>query len=131
MYFFFQSPTEQLRMDERAEAPTRREKVGEALLTPAEMQKIMTSQFMMNTLRGAAAALVNPEVRPRSVQEAIVLRNCLITRLMLGSLRRTMEFIEFRLGEFRARTQRIEDGSTNTVIRVARHKTGFKGMFKD
>ena len=72
----------------------------------------------------AAAALVEEFARPIGPLQFTAMSDVLILVMQVTSLRRVMEFAEFRLSEYTNREKVVKQGQEDRhVIRVFRHKT--------
>lgn len=88
--------------------------------------RILKAPHITTTMEGALRCQEDESVRPCSVAEYTQLRDVLITVLMIKSLRRLMEFTEFRLSEY-IEAEKLVGPSPFYVIRIARHKTAAYG----
>lgn len=94
------------------------------------VEGIYSSPHITSTLGAAVRCLEDDGLRPWRITEFTNLRDVLLTTLLITSLRRAMEFAEFRLGEFSdASVKKHKDSGAidYVVIRVANHKTAEKG----
>lgn len=97
------------------------------LIDMGTIQKLLDSLYVKDKIKLAAAALDNPEFKPKVMTDFTQLRDVLITKCLITCLRRSLEFSEFTIGEFNKRIQRTNDkGKQETVIKIVRHKTGYK-----
>ena len=79
---------------------------------------------MHEVMLRALEADEDEEARPSTMTEFVSLRDILIMRIMIVSMKRTMEFCQFTLGEYSQIDTRTNDnGSMTYVIRIRRHKT--------
>lgn len=79
---------------------------------------------MIKVTEAARGCLVNQEVLPTTLSEFTNLRDLIILKLMVTSLRRVMEFGEFRLSEY----DEMESRGDSSVVKIARHKTAEQGL---
>ena len=107
------------KIEKRERLQSRQEKERN-ILSPGEMEAILKCQAVNGALESASESLDEENKRPISMKDVTTLRDALITSLAIRSLRRSMEFVEFTLGEWQTRT--IEGGETS-MIRVKVHKT--------
>ena len=89
------------------------------MLTNEEINKILYSSGVENLPQRAVDCMEEESSRPISVKEFIEIRNTLITSLLVCSLRRAQEFIEFNIGEWNNRAE-LDDGA---MVKIRKHKT--------
>lgn len=114
-------------MEEPAEQATTRAKLEQQILSPAQLNSLMKSTHVASTLQRAVDVGSNNSPKPTTMSDFVELRNCLVTVLLTGNLRRSLEFQEFTLQEYKNRQTKNIASGLKTVIRIARHKTGAKG----
>ena len=101
-----------------------RAKQEKELLSLGDINSILESQHMKEICNAA----LNYESGPLTMKDFIDLRDVLIVRLTIGSLRRSMVFAEFTMDEYQSREKRtMPDGTNSVVMRITRHKTATKG----
>lgn len=91
------------------------------------ISKILKSSHMVETFAAALECHEREECRPVTMQDFTRLRDVLILKLMIVSLKRAMEFCEFTLTEYAEMERRQEPHGHCYVIKVANHKTAKKG----
>ena len=89
-------------------------------LTPEEVRQILDCQAVSSVLTQASESLENKNKRPITIKDVTALRDALITSLAIRSLRRSLEFTEFTLEEWKNRTFEKDETS---VVKVKTHKT--------
>lgn len=88
-------------------------------------EKLLTSDHMKQVTEAARNCLVDEVVLPTTLSDFTNLRDLIILRLMVTSLRRVMEFSEFRLSEY----DEMESRGDSFVVKIRRHKTAEKGIY--
>ena len=115
------------RKAEYRETYERRERKSRENISLKSIRKLIQSNYIQEVLDRAVQCLTNSSKLPVLVSQFIELRNVLITVLIVGSIRRVMEFTEFNLSEFHQRKLTKSEKSEKFVIRIAQHKTAEKG----
>ncbi|XP_063875078.1 uncharacterized protein LOC135108260 [Scylla paramamosain] len=90
------------------------------------IQRLLTCEHVKTLMANAIDCLKNEKSCPVLISEFTSLRDTLITVFMVSSLRRIMEFSEFRLSEYLER-KIVSSEESMYVIKIARHKTAVKG----
>lgn len=88
-----------------------------------DIQALLQAPYLNAILDSAVACLDDETCRPRTISDFTDLRDVLTTFMLVTSLRRLMEFTEFRLSEYIG----MERDGDGYVIRIARHKTAALG----
>ncbi|MPC51094.1 hypothetical protein E2C01_044932 [Portunus trituberculatus] len=92
------------------------------------IHELRQASYVRKVLQIAKDSLENEDCLPIVLGDFTRLRDVLILVLIISSLKRVMEFMEFRLCEFLERElKRTPSGETCYVIRIARHKTAEAG----
>ena len=125
---FFLPHTARYDKQERLEAVAARSKKEEETVDMEVVSRLLRSPFLTKPLEKAVRALQERSLRPTTAGDFTSLRDALITTLLITSMRRRMEFAEFRLGEFRRRRPYTSEGGEQFfLVRILRHKTAQKG----
>ena len=94
------------------------------IIEPRFLQMFIKSKYVSNTLKAAAGT------QPISEEDALKLRNVLISTFIINNLRPSMEMSTFSLRDYLNHTETKKDGMTYYVMFVAEHKTGSKSKFR-
>lgn len=97
-------------------------------VTLSVIGQILRSEHMKETFEAALDCSREEGYKPVTIQDFTRLRDVLILKFMMVSLKRAMEFSEFTLGEYSEieRREHPKDGESY-VIRVTNHKTARQG----
>ena len=95
-----------------------------SIVSLKEIQDILASSHVRSCINDVV--LITDETPSVTMSQFIALRDVMITMMAITSLRRLMEFAEFRLSEFAERE--FKSGETNLwIVRISRHKTAAQG----
>ncbi|KAG0730208.1 hypothetical protein GWK47_028716 [Chionoecetes opilio] len=96
-----------------------------------DIHGMIVSDYVTGAMDTAVACLSDEESRPHTVTDFTRMRDVLISVFLVTSIRRMMEFSEFRLIEFKVRkahTRSNEVDPYKFTVQIARHKTAEKGQ---
>lgn len=117
-------PTGKYQKEEKIEVHVQRKKKEDETLALADVEQFLRAPYLNAAIDAAVACLNDETCRPSTLFDFTNLRDVLCTLMLIKSLRRLMEFTEFRLSEYDG--MKLEGESY--VIRIARHKTAVKGQ---
>lgn len=125
-------PPKRYQRVEKTEEIQRRNRKEKENVTLGVISKIMKSDHLRDTFKAALDTKEDEEAEEGSsvvtVKDFTRLRDAIIMKFMIVSLKRAMEFCEFTLGEFTEIEMRSDESGDNSyVIRVANHKTATQG----
>lgn len=100
-----------------------REQETSPILSTEEISRLLASPVVKAVLERAADSLGREELRPLTLSDFLSLRDALITCLLVRSLFRVQELIEFTVGEWEARTTSQE--GEERLVKIKRHKPMF------
>lgn len=117
------------RKDEAREQIHQRQRKEQDNVALLVISKILKSKHMKETFQEALECHRSEDRRPVTLQDYTRLRDVLILKLMIVSLKRAMEFCEFTMGEYAAIERKREADAEGEcyVIRITNHKTAVQG----
>lgn len=120
----FRLPTEKYLKEDKLQLVERRRKKEAENLDMADVEEFLQAPYLNDSIDVAVACHVDEVCRPCAIQDFTDLRDVLISIMLVKSLRRLLEFTEFRLSEYASMDMERE----TYVIRIARHKTAAQGQ---
>ncbi|KAG0722883.1 hypothetical protein GWK47_043703 [Chionoecetes opilio] len=116
---------------ESKERYTKNSKKQQELVSLEDIHGMIVSDYVTGAMDTAVACLSDEESRPHTVTDFTRMRDVLISVFLVTSIRRMMEFSEFRLIEFKVRKAHSRPNEAEPykyTVQIARHKTAEKGQ---